>query len=92
MTAVFASGNIFSTSQVGVPENVVDDISERAPWETPLLMHTGLDSLPTPCLTTTFIWQDQDHKPAQTTLNGGIGSSTTAMTFTDAINWVALPA
>jgi hypothetical protein len=84
MTA-FTDAAIYSSQQVTVPEVIADHIYELAPYETPLLTLTGLDSLPTPCTNVKYQYHDQVHRPTVTTVNGAHAAGSTTLTLTDAI-------
>lgn len=77
---------ITSTSEsIGIPENYADKIFHLAPWETQLLTAIGMDSLPTPCTQPVYHYLEIEDRPARTTLNGAIDSSTTTVVLTNAV-------
>lgn len=84
-SAAFSSSYIYSSTQVGIPECVADQISVLAPWETPLLNLVGIDSLPVPCQNTIFYWNDIEYTPTRTTLETAMTTSSTTVYFKDNI-------
>lgn len=74
-----------TSAQVQIPENYADRVFTLAPWETPLLTAVGMDSLPTPCTNPVYHYLETNHRPARTTLNGAINSSTTTVVLSQAV-------
>jgi hypothetical protein len=85
MTA-FEQGRLYSSQLAAVKEAVHDHIYEIAPWDTPLIVRVGMNSLPGPNTQPVYKYQDMEHRPTVTTLNGAIAATTTtSFTFTDDI-------
>jgi hypothetical protein len=77
--------NIATSDVVGTPEDISDEITELAPWDTMLLTAVGLNSLLKPCTSATHLYQEIQERPLRTTLNGGISAGGTTFILTDKV-------